>query len=157
MNHLKFQQDFLTERAKGSVERNTVWCKKCDTAVALCLNAFVMVFVDNKDVLIDLSKFQRADGMERIIQRARTSNVEANLLTPTDEYRLYSRNRKVRMYNARAWRTGIDQTLLKYFDGATMKLYQLEENGTILITERGKGFEEAVGIVLPINLKAKQN
>jgi hypothetical protein len=46
----------------------------------------------------------------------------------------------------------IDQSLLKYFDAATLRLYQLEDKGGILITEKTKGFEEPVGIVMPYRI-----
>ena len=156
MNHLKFQQDTLKELIVGNADRRVVWCTYSTDQVAVCLNKFVVVIMNREDVRLDLSKIEEMAGLKDIVTRAVRSALTDNLLKPTDEYRLFTRNRKARIYNGRAWRTAIDQDLLKYFDSATMKLYQLEENGAILVTEKTtRGFEEAVGVVLPINLKAK--
>lgn len=151
MNALKFQQDALTAYMRKPDDKRTVCWAKEGEHVLLILHAAVGLLLKLDDMVLDTKKLNDVTGFDGV-QRAKRSWVEGNLLTPTEEYRLCPGNKKIRIYQARAWRTGIDQSLLKYFDLATMKLYQQEEKGIILITEKGKGFEDVVGIVLPCRI-----
>lgn len=152
MNALKFQQDLLTAHLRDTNKRGAAWLEKDTDHVVLFLNSVVAVFFQKADIALDLTKLLHVPSVKPVVDKTVRSWVEDNLLTPTEEYRVQPGNKKVRIYQARAWRTGIDQSLLKYFDLATMKLYQLEDRGAILITEKTKGFEEPVGIVMPCKI-----
>ena len=154
MNALKFQQDILTAYMKDTDRRakSATWLEKDTDHVVLFLNSVVAVFLRKEDVVLDLSKLLHVPSVKPVIDNAMRSRVGNNRLTPTDEYRISSGNKRTRLYQARGWRTGIDQSLLKYFDLATMRLYQLEDRGAILVTEKGNGFEEPVGIVMPCHI-----
>ena len=152
MNALKFQQDLLTAHLRGTNKRGAAWLEKDTDHVVLFLNGSVAVFFQKEDVALDLTKLLHVPSVKPTVDQAVRSWVPDNQLQPTETYRFYPGNKKVRIYQARAWQTGIDQGLLKYFDLATMKLYQLEDKGMILITEKTKGFEEPVGVVLPCKI-----
>lgn len=154
MNALKFQQDVLTAymRSTTDTKRESSWVRKDDGHVVLFLNAHVGAFVRDEDLVLNPAKLNEVQGFAPVVQETLRYWVEGNLLTPTEEYRFQAGNKKIRIYKARAWQTGIDQSLLKYFDLAAVRLYQQKEYGIILITEKTKGFEEPVGIVLPVRL-----
>lgn len=160
MNALKFQQDTLAAYMKNTSSKSVAWLEKDTDHVVLFLNPAISVnpgpavalFLHKADVVLDLSKMVSVPSAKSLADKAVVSKVEGNLLTPTEEYRIGSGNKKVRIYQARAWRTGIDQSLLKYFDLATMRLYQMEDRGAILITEKGNSAEVPVGIVMPCRI-----
>jgi hypothetical protein len=141
MNALKFQQDALKARMTESDDKRTVcWVRKCSTQVALFLHGHVCAFIPDEYLILDTAKLEEVPSALRFVESAKRAWTEDNLLTPTEDYRFTSGNKKIRIYKARAWQMGIDQSLLKYFDAATMRLYQLEDKGGILITEKTKGF-----------------
>lgn len=154
MNVLKFQQEVLKAYMLTPDSKSACWTRKGEDHLMLILNRNVGIFLSNDAMVLNPTKIPEipAESGAKIIDPAMKSWVEGNLLEPTEEYRFTSGNKKIRIYKARAWQTGIDQSLLKYFDTPTMRLYQLEERGVILITEKTKGFEEAVGVVLPVRL-----
>lgn len=155
MNALKFQQDALTvHMRKGDKDdKSVVWLEKDTDHVVLFLNRAVAAFFCKEDVALDLSKLVSVQSVKSMVDKTEASMVKDNLLKPTEEYRVMQPgNKKVRIYQGRAWRTGIDQSLLKYFDSFTMRLYQMEDKGTILITEKNGANEEPVGIVMPVRI-----
>lgn len=154
MNALKFQQDALTAymRNIGKDAKSVAWLEKDTDHVVIFLDKVVAVFFSKEDVALDLSKLVSVPSVKPMVNKAMTSMVKDNLLKPTDEYRIMPGNKKVRIYQARAWRTGIDQSLLKYFDPFTLRLYQMEDKGVILVTEKNGANEEPVGIVMPFRI-----
>lgn len=150
MNALKFQQDALTAHMRDPDRAQAAcWCRKDNNHMALFINGHVCAFLPNAEMMLDPAKIKEVPGAVSFVEAAMHAWNTNNLLVPTEEYRMQAGNHKVRIYKARAWQTGIDQGLLKYFDNPALRLYQMVENKGILITEKTKGFEEPVGIVMP--------
>jgi hypothetical protein len=153
MNALKAQQDLLASALRARDVDNTLRavCWQEDPhgrGVCLFHRGVVGYFIQRDDLLIDTRKLPCFDkplpyGF---------AGIKDNLLTPTDEVRLMPEARKVRIYNGRNGRTGIDQALLKHFELSSMKLYQLKPHGPILVVERQSFGDITVGIVMPYRI-----
>ena len=154
MNALKFQQEVLKTYVLKPDNKSACWTRKGKDQVALFLNRHVGIFLPNEEMMLDPAKIPEipAESGAKIVDPVLRIGVEAHRLEPTEEYRFTSGNKKIRIYKARAWQTGIDQSLLKYFDPFTMRLYQVKEYDVILITEKTKGYEDPVGLVLPVHI-----
>lgn len=153
MNALKFQQALVEAyiRKPGDIHE-AAWLKKDEGHVMLMLKGVVCVFMPEKDTVLNLAKLPTVPQFTPVLKNALRTGVLGNQLTPTEEYRFGPGNRKIRIYQGRTWRIGIDQGLLKYFDMATVRFYQQEEKGPILINEKSRGFEESVGLVYPCRI-----
>lgn len=151
MNALKFQKAALDAYMKKRDKRSACYLKMNDKEILLILSNCVGAILRHDEFMLDAKKLEDTTGFKGFEQALR-GWVPDNQLKPTEEYRFQAGNKKVRIYQARAWKTGIDQSLLQYFDLNTMRLYQMEDKGVILITEKSGAAEVAVGIVSPYRI-----
>ena len=152
MNTLKIQQDLLAAamRSRGADSTGSVRWQNDPHGRGICLfhRAYVGYFIQPRDLYLNLTMLPTFDkplpyGF---------ACLEVNRIKPTSEVQLFPNNRKVRVFQGGKGRTGIDQALLRHFDKETMKLYQLEPQGPILVVERQHAEDITVGIVMPCRI-----
>lgn len=151
MNALKFQKTVLEARMKHPDAELGCWSREKDGSILLILRPAVGMILKPDELMLDTNKLRDVTGYKGF-KTALRAWVPDNQLKPTEDYRFTSGNKKIRIYQARDWRTGIDQSLLQYFDLNTVKLYQMRDKECILVTEKSGTAEVAVGIVLPVRL-----